>query len=203
VPAPIEFYFDFISPFGYLASLRVDALATKYGREARWQSMLTGVSVVKVMGMKPIPEIPLKGPYSRRDLLRYTRRHGIVLKRDLSAPPSHPIPAGRAFHWLDASDPARAKRFAATLFAASWQEGRDIGNPDEVARIGEAVGADRAALSAAIASGGAGDTLLRAAVDRSLACGVFGSPFFIVEGEPFFGLEKMELLEEWLKEGGW
>ena len=50
---------------------------------------------------------------------------------------------------------------------------------------------------------GEADRLLRAAVDRSLARGVFGSPFFIVDGEPFFGLEKMELVDEWLASGGW
>ena len=52
-------------------------------------------------------------------------------------------------------------------------------------------------------SGGAGSAHLRAAVERSLARGVFGSPFFLVGEEPFFGLEKMELLDEWLATGGW
>jgi 2-hydroxychromene-2-carboxylate isomerase len=199
----LEFYFDFISPFGYLASLRVDALAARYGRAARWQAMLIGVSVMKVMGLKPVPQTPLKGPYTRRDLLRYARRHGITLARDFDAPPPYPIPGARAFHWLDAAGPGVAKAFARALFAAYWQEGRDIGSVAEVARIGEGVGIDSAELLGAIASGGEGDALLRAAVARSLALGVFGSPFFIVDGEPFFGLEKMELLQDWLEQGGW
>jgi 2-hydroxychromene-2-carboxylate isomerase len=199
----LEFYFDFISPFGYLASLRVDALAARYGREARWQAMLIGVSVMKAMGLKPVPQTPLKGPYMRRDLMRYARRHGITLARDFDAPPPYPIPGARAFHWLDATDPALAKTFARALFAAYWREGRDIGSVAEVARVGESVGVDAPRLVAAIGSGGEGDALLRAAVDRSLALGVFGSPFFIVDGEPFFGLEKMELLEDWLEQGGW
>jgi 2-hydroxychromene-2-carboxylate isomerase len=201
--APLEFYFDFISPFGYLASLRVDALAATHGRDARWQAMLTGVSVLKVMGLRPVPQTPLKGPYARRELRRYLRRHRLSIRRDLESLPSHPVPAGRAFHWLDAQDPALAKRFAVALFDAYWQQDRDIGSVDEVARVGEGVGVNRNALTAAVASGGDGDALLRAAVDRSLALGVFGSPFFIVDGEPFFGLDKMELVEEWLREGGW
>jgi 2-hydroxychromene-2-carboxylate isomerase len=202
-PAPLWFYFDFISPFGYLASLRVDALAARYGREARWQAMLIGVSVMKVMGLKPVPQTPLKGPYTRRDLLRYARRHGISLARDFDAPPPYPIPGARAFHWLDSADPVVAKSFARALFAAYWQQGRDIGSVAEVARIGEGVGVEGAELVAAIASGGEGDVLLRSAVDRSLALGVFGSPFFIVDGEPFFGLEKLPVVEEWLAAGGW
>ena len=64
----VEFFFDFISPFGYLASLRVDALAAAHGHATRWQSMLLGVSVLKVMGLKPLRETPLKGAYLQRDL---------------------------------------------------------------------------------------------------------------------------------------
>jgi 2-hydroxychromene-2-carboxylate isomerase len=202
-PAPLEFYFDFISPFGYMASLRVDALAARYGRATRWQAMLIGVTVLKVMGLKPIPQTPLKGAYMRRDLMRYARRRGIPIVRDFAAPPAYPIPGARAFHWLDATDPAAAKAFARALFAAYWQEGRDIGQAEEVARVAGTVGESGPAVTAAVASGGEGDALLRAAVERSLALGVFGSPFFIVDGEPFFGLEKMELLEEWLAQGGW
>jgi 2-hydroxychromene-2-carboxylate isomerase len=75
--------------------------------------------------------------------------------------------------------------------------------PETVSAIAAGVGADRTAALHAI-TGGEGDTLLRAAVDLSMQKGVFGSPTFIVdEDEPFFGLEKMELLEEWLSSGGW
>ena len=164
----LEFYFDFISPFGYLASLRVDALAARYEREARWPAMLIGVSVMKVMGLKPVPQNPLKGPYTRRDLLRYARRHGITLARDFDAPPPYPIPGARAFHWLDSADPVVAKSFARALFAAYWQEGRDIGSVAEVARVGEGVGVEGAALVAAMAwHGGAGSSCVLPSTARS------------------------------------
>jgi 2-hydroxychromene-2-carboxylate isomerase len=199
----LDFYFDFISPFGYLASLRVDALAAKYGRECRWHSMLLGISVLKVMGMKPLPSYPLKGPYLARDMKRYTRRHGIVLDRQDK--PASPLPAGRCFHWLKGQNETRAQLFARAALHAYWREATDIGDPQVVAAIAaSAADVDRGAVLAAIASDGAGDKLLRAAVDLSMQKGVFGSPTFIVdEDEPFFGLEKMELLEEWLSSGGW
>ena len=203
-PAPVLFYFDFISPFGFLASLRVDALAAKYGREADWRSMLTGISVLKVMGLKPIPETPLKGPYALRDAERYCRRHGIALSPPLGPDRVQPRPlaAGRAFHWLRRHDPERAKPVAKSLLRAHWQEGVDIGTPETVTAIAASEGVDKAALGAGFDSGEAA-LLLRAAVDESLEAGAFGSPFFIVDGEPFFGLEKMELMEEWLATGGW
>lgn len=201
---PIEFYFDFISPFGFFASLRIDALAARYGREADWRSMLIGVSILKVMGLKPVTETPLKGAYAKRDAERYCRRHGIVLSPPLGPErtPSSPLAAGRAFHWLKRHRPEAAKPVARAILAAYWQQGVDIGPPETVVRLAAEAGADPAALAEGLASGEAA-ALLRAAVEESLAAGVFGSPFFIVDGEPFFGVEKMELLEEWLATGGW
>ena len=198
----VEFFFDFISPFGWLASQRIDGLAARYGYDARWQSMLLGVSVLKVMGMKPLRQYPMKGDYLKCDLLRYMRRHGIRMGRDLETPPANPLAAGRAFHIVDAVDPALAKAVARSLLDAYWVEGRDIGDPALVIDVAAGAGADKAGLSEALANG-EGDRLLRAAVDRSITRAVFGSPFFIVGDEPFFGLEKMELLEEWLSSGGW
>ena len=169
---PLEFYFDFISPFGYLASLRVDEMARAHGWETRWRSMLLGVSVLKVMGMKPLPQTPLKGPYLRRDLARYLRRHGLTLGRDLDRPPANPLPAGRAFHALDAQDPVLAKRVAQALLHAYWIEDRNIGQPEVTASIAGSAGADAGRMIDAI-SGGEGDRRLRVAVDASLSKGVF------------------------------
>lgn len=198
----IDFYFDFISPFGFFASLRIDALAAKYGLAANWHSMLIGVSVVKVMGMKPLLEVPLKGPYIVHDARRYARRYGIALARDPGAPPVDPRPAGRAFNWLLQHHPEAARPFAQRTFAAYWLQNRDISVPAVVAEIAGESGLAGAQIAQGIASEEAG-RLLRSNVDASLARGVFGSPFFIVGEEPFFGVEKMELLEDWLASGGW
>lgn len=200
VGQPVDFYFDFISPFGYLASLRIDALAEKYGRDCRWNSMLLGISVLKVMGMKPLPSYPLKGPYLARDLQRYLRRHGIVLNRPPK--PAKPISAARAFNWLKSRDEVLAKRFAKAALRAYWRDATDIGVAETVAEIAAGVGAARDEVLFQITEG-EGDALLRAAVDRSIEAGVFGSPFVVVDGEPFFGVEKLELVEEWLATGGW
>ncbi len=210
----IEFHFDFISPFGFFASLRIDDLAARHGLQADWRSMLVGVSILKVMGMKAIPATPLKGDYVRREAERYCRRHGISLAREFVSPPSNPLVAGRTFHWTRRHHPDKAKDVARALFSAYWLEGRDIAELSLALDIAQACGLDRQALAAAHESGEAAD-LLRAAVDASLAKGVFGSPYFIVPeavsinrpckgtGEPFFGVDKMELMEEWIAARGW
>ena len=198
----LTFYFDFISPFGYFASLRIDDLAARHDYSVDWQSMLVGISVLKVMGLKAIPDTPLKGAYARRDAERYCRRHGITLARAFGEKPSNPLAAGRTFHWLKRHQSAMAEPVAKAILSAYWREGRDIGQRDLVLDIAAECGADRAALVHGHESGEA-SALLRDAVDQSLEKGVFGSPYFIVRDEPFFGVEKMELMEEWIAAGGW
>jgi 2-hydroxychromene-2-carboxylate isomerase len=198
----LHFYFDFISPFGYFASLRIEALAAKHGRTVQWHSMLLGVSVLKVMGLKPLLDTPLKGDYIRRDAKRYMRRHGLQMQRDLDAPVMDPRAAGRAFHWVKHHRPELAAPLAHTIYHAYWAEGQDLSKAEAVAAITLPTGIDSAWLLAGIQTDEAGQ-LLRSAVDSSLKLGVFGSPTVVVDSEPFWGVETFDLLDDWLAKGGW
>jgi 2-hydroxychromene-2-carboxylate isomerase len=200
--APLDFWFDFISPFGYFASLRIDDLAARHGRTVAWHPLLVGVTVLKVMGLKAIPATPLKGEYAARQIARYGRRHGLQLARDPLAPPMNPLPAGRCFAWLLAHAPAHAKPFARAALHAHWAEGRALDQPAELLAAAAAAGLPADLAQAAVAAPDAA-ALLRAEVDAAVARGVFGSPFFIADGEPFFGLDNLELLDEWFARGGW
>ena len=82
--APILFYFDFISPFARLGAIGIERLAAELGRPVEWRPVLIGVTVLEIMGMKPLPLTPLKGPYLKRDLERLSEwldvpvpRHGL------------------------------------------------------------------------------------------------------------------------------
>jgi 2-hydroxychromene-2-carboxylate isomerase len=200
--APIQFWFDFISPFGYLASLRIDALAARHGREVDWRPLLVGVTVLKVMGLPPVPQTPLKGPYALRQLARHARRAGVTLARDASVPPMNPLPAARAFAWLRAHARAHAKDAARAIYAATWAEGRPMDEPAALRAVLLQAGVPPALADAALSDPEAA-ILLRAEVDAAVAAGAFGSPFVIADGEPFFGVDNLELLDEWLARGGW
>ena len=202
LPVPLHFYFDFISPFGYFASLRIEALAARHGRSVEWHAMLLGVSVIKVMGLKSLLDTPLKGDYIRRDAKRYMRRHHLQLKRDLDDPVMDPRAAGRAFHWVKQQRPELAAPLAQAIYHAYWVEGRDLSTAAEVAAIALPDGIDRDWLVAGIQSEDAGP-LLRSAVDASLKAGIFGSPTVVIDDEPFWGAETLALAEEWLACGGW
>ncbi len=200
--APLEFFFDFLSPFGYFASLRIDDIAARHGREVLWKPMLLGVSVLKVMGMKPIFDTPLKGAYIRHEALRFMRRHDITIARELVTPTMNPLPAARTFSWLQHHAPAYAKPFARCAFMTYWQRNRELLTAEVLGSVGVDAGVPPELIDNAIRDPEA-SRLLRHDVDGAIARGVFGSPFFMVDGEPFFGCDKLELIDEWLRCGGW
>jgi len=198
--APVDFYFEFSSPYGYIASRLVDDLAGRIGREIRWRPFLLG-PVFKATGSAPLVEIPLKGDYSRRDFGRSASFHGVPF----AMPPRFPIgtvAAMRAFYWMDGRDPAAAKQLAKALYTAYFAEGRDIGEPRTVIEVAASLGIDAAALEAGIADPALKERA-KAEVDGAMARGVFGSPFFIVDGEPFWGCDRIPMLEAWVRRGGW
>ncbi len=200
--APLKFYFDFISPFGYFASLRIDDLAHRHGRTVEWHPMLLGVSVMKVMGLKPLLDTPLKGPYTLHDVRRYARLHGIQLGHTFGGAPSHPLSMARAMCWPMKFRPQAAKSLARAMLHAYWVLGCDLSSPESLGGI-ELPAAIRANELVQAVQGEAAARLLRAEVRTSLEAGIFGSPTVVVDGEMFWGVDKFSELEHWLATGGW
>jgi 2-hydroxychromene-2-carboxylate isomerase len=198
--APIDFYFEFASPYGYLASTQIEALAARHGRSVAWHPIMLGAAF-KETGARPLTEVPLKGPYLRHDVPRFARLLGVPL----ILPPVMPmnsLAASRACVWLDEDDPALARRLAKTLLHVHWGEGRDLGAPEAVAEVAAGLGIARDALLAAVADKRIKDRLrdqTQAAIER----GVFGSPFIFVDGEPFWGADRLPQVEAWLEKDGW
>ena len=197
---PIAFYFDFSSPYGYLAALRIDELAAKHGRAVAWKPMLLGVSF-KATGSEPLMNIPLKGDYSRRDLARTARLQGVPFA--IPEPfPFMSVAACRAFYWLDDRDPAKARALAKALYRAAFAEGRVISDAQGVTAVASELGIDGDALAAALKDP-AIKQRLRDEVDDTLAKEIFGSPYFVVDGEPFWGNDRLDQIDRWLETGGW
>ena len=96
---PIAFYFDFISPYAYLGSIGIERMAARRGIEVDWRPMLLGISVLKVMGLKPLPDTPLKGEYLDRDTPRFARYLGVPYAA--TARTQFPrLPSARAVTWF-------------------------------------------------------------------------------------------------------
>ena len=197
---PIEFYFDFSSPYGYLASECIDEIAERHGREVAWRPYLMGVAM-KVTGSSPVVNRPMLGEYSRRDMKRSARR----LRLPFSFPEPFPIPtvaACRAVYWMERADSGETKPLAKALYRAYFVDGRNISEADVVADVAAKAGTDRDALLAGIQEPAIKDRLKEVTND-AVERGIFGSPFFMVDGEPFWGHDRMDEVDRWLASGGW
>jgi 2-hydroxychromene-2-carboxylate isomerase len=196
--SPVQFYFDFSSPYGYLAAEKIDALAAKHGRTVDWRPLLLG-AVFKQTGGMPLTEVPVKGPYSKRDFARSARFHGV----EFHMPPVFPIPAqapARIVLWAKQQGPGDGAKVARALYRAYFVDGLDISKADIAAAVAGRAGFDAAAARAAVDDPAIKD-LLRREVEAAIAAGVFGSPFVIVDGEPFWGMDRFDQIERWLARG--
>ncbi len=200
MPAAIDFYFDFGSPYGYLGSLRIDEIGERTGRAVTWRPIMLG-AMFKAVGTAPLTTYPLKGEYSRRDLQRSARALGV----EIGIPEGFPhgtLPAARGFYWLGDSDPGKQKPFAKAFYDAYFGEGRNVSEMDSTADIAASLGIDREAFLAAIQEPAIKERL-KMETSAALERGVFGSPFVFVDDEPFWGFDHFDQVERWLETGGW
>ena len=194
----LDFYFDFSSPYGYLGAQLIEDLARRHGREVTWRPILLGV-IFKATGSAPLTELPLKGGYAKRDMPRSARFHGIEFRM----PSRFPIPtqaAARIVLKQRERDPSRVAPIVHALFRAYFVDDIDISDPDRAAEAAAHAGGDAAEWRAAVDDAAIKEAL-KQEVAQAIERGVFGSPFVIVDGEPFWGLDRFPQLERWLAKG--
>ena len=201
MPKPIDFYFDFSSPYAYFAAQKIDNVAMEFGgREVEWRPFLLGVAMKETKN-EPLMHQPIKGKYSVHDWNRMARFMKVPWKMPKQFPIAS-IAAARAFYWISDVDKHKAKDFARECFSSYYTEGLNINDADTVAEIGSQVGIDGCELKKNIAD----EVIkkkLRNETQAAIDAGVFGSPFFIVDDEKFWGSDRIWMIKRWLKTGGW
>jgi len=200
----IEFYFDFSSPYGYLGSQQIRAVATKHNRQIDWHPILLG-AIFKVSGQAPLTTYPLKGEYAVMDFQRSAREVNLAYRQPDKFPVGA-VAASRAAWWVkehtDASIQAKTDQFIDAIFTAYYVNNKDISSPEVVLNIGEDCDIDRAAMETALQDQAVKDRL-KTAVENALEKKIFGSPMMIVDGELFWGNDRIEQVDRWLTRGGW
>ncbi len=193
--ANFDFYFDFSSPYGYLASTQIEALAAEFGRQVNWHPILLG-PMFKAMGSAPLTEIPLKGTYALHDFKRSAKLYDIPYVQPQVFPIST-VAAARAVLYVQQSAPEKAADLAKRLYLAYFAEEQAINEPDTVLALAAETGLDATEL----ADGMVRETtknLLKQTVADAMGRGVFGSPFVIVDNEPFWGFDRFDHIRKWL-----
>lgn len=196
----VEFYFDFSSPYGYFAAAKIDDLAARYERATVWRPILLG-AIFKLTGQQPLTTIPMKGSYALHDLARSARWFSVPFKVPTRFPTATTAPC-RAYYWLYDRDPAAARTLAQALYRAYFAEDRDISNPEVTVNVAVKLGHDKETVTQAL-NDAAVKERLKSEVDAAVERGVFGSPYIVVDGEPFWGSDRLDQVEQWLAKGKW
>ena len=197
--ASIEFWFDFASGYAYFAALEIETLAERHGRTVAWRPFTLGAAF-KVTGAQGLSRTPLKRDYARRDWQRLAKLKGVPF----SLPENHPrtgLPAIRAFYHVERHDAPTASALAKRIITGYFQEGLDTDDPDAIATVAAGVGIDRSTILAGMADAEV-KIIARQQGEQAVARGVFGSPWIFVDGEPFWGSDRLAMVERWL-EGPW
>ncbi|HGQ7767843.1 TPA: 2-hydroxychromene-2-carboxylate isomerase [Pseudomonas aeruginosa] len=191
----LDFYFDFISPYAYLASVKIDAIAQRHGYTVNWIPFRLGVTVTKVMGLKPVIDTPLKGPYTQGDIQRLALALSVPLCSNLQI--FNPLPAHRVFHSVPQE---LAGTLAQKLLHARWAQGRRLDELDSLIQIAEECGVGREVVEQALIVEETKAAITQS-TNRAIELGVFGSPTCVVDGELFWGVDRLWLLDSYLGAG--
>ena len=197
--SPITFFFDFSSPYAYLASTQIEAIAAQHLRDIEWVPMLLG-PVFQATGSKPLIDQPLKGDYARIDIPRSARY--------LSVPYVHPDPfplatyqAARVLIGLQREHPAQAVPWLHRCFTAYFTQNRNIAELPVL----EALAAEQGLPTDTVSRHTTDPAIkaqLKANCDRALEEGMCGAPFMVVDEQPFWGVDRLPQLAHWLQTGG-
>ena len=198
--SPIEFWFDFSSAYAYFAAFELDNLAKRHRCEVTWRPYMLGIAF-KHTGARGLSSTPMKGDYARHDWARLSRRTGLKF----GPPKEHPIvalQASRAYYWVEQHFPDEAHSFAKAAFHAYYAEAQDMTSPANVAALGSRLGLPVDDLEDGLSSE-AMKAKLKDIGEEAISKGVFGSPFILVDGEPFWGWDRLSMIDDWLQTGGW
>ncbi|MEM6295548.1 MAG: 2-hydroxychromene-2-carboxylate isomerase [Myxococcota bacterium] len=189
----LRFSFDFISPYAYLAWLRVHDFAARVGVELQTEPVLFA-AMLNAYGHKGPAEIPPKRIYTFKHVLRLAADQGVPLR----PPPAHPFNPLLGLRLATLDLPAQQRRgLIDVLFARVWITGEGITDPEALAKGLTRSGHDGAGLVAA-ALAPQNKLRLRTATEEAVGRGLFGVPSFEIDGEMFWGQDAYPHIERFI-----
>ncbi len=187
--AALEFFYDFVSPYSYLASTRVEAEAARVGGTVRFRPFLLG-GVFNATGNRAPIETPAKGRHLATDLGRWARRLGVPFAWPAKFPVLTVLPLRAAFA---AEKAGVLVPFTHAVYRAYWAEGKDISDGAVVAAVATAAGLDGAAL---VAAAPGYKEALKASTQEAVDRGSYGAPTFFLGDEMFVGNDRLDFAIE-------
>ena len=189
----VEFYYDFGSPYSYLAFHQLPKIAEAAGAEVVWRPMLLG-GIFQATGNHSPAEVPVKGAHMNVDLQRWAAYFGVPFRMN----PFFPINTLQLMRGATAlqmkGDDAALHRYNAAVYAAMFEAPVNMNQPEEVGKVLHTAGFDPASFLAMIGEQAVKDKLKQ---DTAVAVqrGVFGAPTFFVGDKMFWGQDRLHFVE--------
>jgi 2-hydroxychromene-2-carboxylate isomerase len=189
-----EFFFDYGSPFTYLAYTQFPAIAERTGAQIVYRPMLLG-GVFKATGNRSPVEVAAKGVWLNADLNRYATHYGVPFAHNPHFP-INTLPLMRGA--VAADNDGRIAAYSDAIFRAIWADQRNMADPIVIGTVLREAGFDPAAMMAAIGTPEVKDKL-RMNTEEAVARGVFGAPTCFVGDQMFFGQDRLDFVEKALR----
>ena len=190
----LEFYYDYGSPYSYLADTQVEAIAQRSGATLVRKPMLLG-GVFKSTGNASPVTVELKWKWMVADLPMWAQHYGVPFKFNPFFPVNTlALMRGAAAAQLDGG----FERYHPAVYRAMWAEGRNLNDMNEIGKVLGEAGLDAARIGERIQDQDVKDRL-KATTDEAVARGVFGAPTSFVDGQMFFGNDRLLFVEKALR----
>lgn len=187
----VEFFFDFGSPTSYLAWTQLPRIAAQAQARIVWRPMLLG-GVFKASGNQSPVAIPAKGRYMLHDLARFAARYGVPLAFNPHFPINTLTLMRGAAGYLDTE---RFQPYVKAIFEALWVQQKNLGKPEVLGDVLGIAGFDPAEFERLV-NDEAVKQRLKATTEEAIERGVFGAPSFFVDGELYFGQDRLDFVAE-------
>jgi 2-hydroxychromene-2-carboxylate isomerase len=191
----VEFYFDVGSPAAYIAWHRLPGICSETGATLQYKPMLLG-GVFQATGNQSPMAIPAKGRYVHMDLERYAQRSRIPFSHNPFFP-INTLMLMRGATALQMRDPQDLVAYVDAIYRAIWVDGKNMNDPEVVAAVLHQAGFDPAALLAMANDPEVKDRLK--SDQDAVARGVFGAPTFFVDGQMYWGQDRLDFVKEALE----
>ena len=187
----VEFFFDYGSPFSYLADTQLAALERRTGATVVYRPMLLGAVLKETGNASPIT-VPAKGRYMGVELHRWARRYGVPF----AANKFFPINTMRLMRGAVAAQHAECfAEYHRAIYPAFWVDGANLGEPEVIRAVLDKAGLNADLILARIEKPDVKEQL-RLNTEEAVRRGVFGAPTFFVGEEMFWGNDRLMFVEE-------
>jgi 2-hydroxychromene-2-carboxylate isomerase len=192
----LEFWFDFASTYSYPAAMRIERRAQEMGMHLQWNAFLLA-PIFRAQGWNdsPFNVYPAKGRYMWRDLERICEVEGLPFRRPSRFPRSGLLAARIACRFATET---WTPGFVRSVYRANFAEDQEIADRQVIAACLRSIHQDPEPILIAAGSAEA-KPMLRAQTERAVKLGIFGAPSFVVDGELFWGNDRLEHALDWCR----